>query len=333
MKRFLLRILSFFGIPIILLLAIYFITDPFKMLRPFSINYYDEINRDYISSELFLKNDPKVHYNSFIFGSSRCCGFNTYHWKHYLPDNSRQFLFQGWGESLTGIEQKIDYLDKNGNDIANAIVVFDIPGSFSKEQLSHDVLSIKHYRFSGQSKVAFQAYLFFGFIQKPSKWFTSIKDYLWPTKKEIAFDTLSNDWNKENKDIDINCQPERDSLKNCSDLTKIVLLKEIESVTDSNQEQSAPLLTDDLFEKLIHIKKVFDKHHTDYKIIISPAIYYTHQAINLEDLKKIENVFGEEKVFNYSGKNNITVDCYNFSDPNHFGLSVGWQIIEDIYRN
>ena len=333
MKRFLLRILSFFGIPIIILLAIYFITDPFKTLRPFSIYYYDETNRDYISSELFLKNNPKVNYNSFIFGSSRCCGFNTYHWKHYLPDNSRQFLFQGWGESLTGIEQKIDYIDKNGNDIANAIVVFDIPGSFSKKQLSHDVLSIKHYRFSGQTKFAFQAYLFFGFIQKPSKWFTSIKDYLWPNQTEIAIDTLSNDWNKENKDIDINIQPERDSLNKCSEISKGVLFKEIESVTDSNQTQSVPLLTEDLLEKLIHIKRVFDKHHTDYKIIISPAIYYTHQAINIEDLKKIECVFGKEKVFDYSGKNNITVDCYNFSDPNHFGLSVGWQIIEDIYHN
>ena len=103
MKKFLIRIISFVGIPIVVVLIVYLITDPFKTLRPFSFQYFDGTNRDYLSSELFLRNDSIYHYNSFIFGSSRCCGFNTYHWKHYLPIGARQYLFQAWGETLTGI--------------------------------------------------------------------------------------------------------------------------------------------------------------------------------------------------------------------------------------
>lgn len=332
MKKFLIRIVSFVGIPIVVLVAIYVITDPFKTLRPFSTSYFDNTNRDYLSSELFLKNNPIYHYNSFIFGSSACCGFNTYHWKHYLPLGASQFLFQAWGETLTGIEQKIEYVDKNGNSIDNAIVLFNIPGTFGKQQLPIEVLSIKHYRFSGQSKLAFQARLFEGFAQKPSKWFSSIKQYFNPCIEVFPADTISNDWGIGNRNLDISVQPPKDSLTSCSATVRSVFLKEIEGKTDLDLKENEPQITSTFLGQLKHIKAIFDKHHTDYKIVISPAYCYTHPKINVKDLEILQDIFGKERVFDYSGKNDITTDCYNYSDPNHFGLSVGWQIIEDIYN-
>lgn len=333
MKRFLVRILSFIGVPILVLLAVYLITDPFKTLRPFSFQYFDDTNRDYLSSELFLRNDSIYHYNSFIFGSSRCCGFNTYHWKHYLPAESRQFMFQAWGETLTGIEQKIDYIDNIGDKIENAIILFDIPGTFVKNQLQKSPVTIKHYKFSGQTKLAFQFCLFYQFSQKPSKWITSIKEYNNHLTKEFYADTISNDWGMKNRYMDINIQPEKDSLSNCSAKSRAVFMKQIEHKTDNDLQESKPLITDAFNKQLVHIKDIFVKHGTDYKIVISPAYCYTHPRINAKDLVILQEVFEKEKVFDYSGKNDITTDCYNFSDPEHFGLSVGWQIIEDIYNN
>ena len=332
MKKFLIRIISFVGIPIVVVLIVYLITDPFKTLRPFSFQYFDGTNRDYLSSELFLRNDSIYHYNSFIFGSSRCCGFNTYHWKHYLPIGARQYLFQAWGETLTGIEQKIDYLDKNGNSIDNALVLLDIPSTFNKVQLPKKVLSIKDYKFSGQSKLGFQSCLFWGFVQKPSKWFISIKQYLKPVPMEIFVDTVTNDWGSGNRYADISVQPQKDSLNSCTAKSKAVFLKQIEGKSDVDLRESRPLITQTFLNQLKHIKAVFDKHRTDYRIVISPAYCYTHPRINAEDLRILQEVFGKDKVFDYSGKNEITTDCYNFSDPNHFGLSVGWQIIEEIYN-
>jgi hypothetical protein len=308
------------------------ITDPFKTLHPFSFQYFDEANRDYLSSELYLRNNPIYHYNSFIFGSSRCCGFNTYHWKHYLPENTRQYLFQAWAESLTGIEQKIDYIDKNGNDIDNAIVMLDIPFSFSEEQLSQKVLFIKHYKFSKQSKLAFQAALFYGFAQKPSKWASSIKAYLHPVIAVFPADTISNDWGTRNRYAEFSVQPQKDSLSNCSATNKAAFLQQIDHFSDADLQVSEPLINEMFLRKLTHIKEVFDRHQTDYRIVISPGYCYTHPAINPKDLYLLREIFGDDKVFDYSGKNNITMDCYNFSDPNHFGLSVGWQIIEDMYN-
>jgi hypothetical protein len=241
-------------------------------------------------------------------------------------------MFQAWSESLTGIEQKIDYIDKSGNDISNAIVLLDIPGAFSEEQLPHEVLSIKHYKFSGQSKLGFQSCLFYGFAQKPSKWVSSIKQYLNPETKQFTADTISNDWLKNNKFVDISIQPEKDSLKNCSATTRMVFFKEIEGKTDNDLIVGQAIITDDFLKQLRHIRDVFEKHHTNYKIVLSPAYCYTSPKINSKDLVILQDVFGKENVFDYSGKNDITVDCYNFSDPGHFGLSAGWQIIEDIYN-
>lgn len=332
MKRYLIRILLFLGLPILVLLAVYYITDPFKTLRPFSLQYFDDTNRDYLSTELFLRNDSVYHYNSFIFGSSRCCGFNTYHWKHYLPEESRQFMFQAWGETLTGIEEKIDYIDNNGNEINNAFVLFDIPGTFVKDQLPKSVVKIKHYKFSGQSKLAYQSNLFYQFSQKPSKWVSSVIQYRNPIMVEFPVDSISNDWGPKSKLVDIYRQPQKDSLSNCTAKSKAVFLKQIEHKTDDDLQESEPLITEAFYAQLMHIKNVFDKHQTDYRIVVSPAYCYTHPSINPKDLAILQDIFGKDKVFNYSGKNDMTTDCYNFSDPNHFGSSVGWQIIEDIYN-
>ena len=332
MKKFLIRILSFVGIPIVIVLIVYLVTDPFKTLHPFSFQYFDVTNRDYISSELFLRNISKYQYDSYIFGSSRCGGFNSYHWKHYLPEGSTQFLFQSWSESITGIEQKIDYIDNHSDELNNALILLDIPGSFSKKQLPKEVLTIKHYRFSGQPKFEFQCCLFYGFIQKPSIWWSSVRRFIRHDIPVFQRDTLSNDWGTNNRYADIRIQPEKDSLCNYTPKAKTVFFKQIENKSDADLIESEPLITDSFLNQLRHIKAVFDKHHTDYRIVISPAYCYTHPRINAMDLMILQDIFGKDKVFDYSGKNEITIDYNNFTDPNHFGLCAGWKIIEEIYN-
>jgi len=333
MKRFFTRILMYAGIPVVILAFVYIVTDPFKMLYPFRLDYCDTPNRDYFSTELFCRNDTIFHYNSFIFGSSKCIGVNSYHWCHYLPEGSRQFVFQAWRETLTGIEQKIDFLDKNGNNIDNVLILFDVPlYSFAKEQLSKEVMFIKHYRLSGQSKFAFHACLFFGFIQKPSMWISSVKNWVRPKKTDFPSDGCSNDFQKRNREADITCQPPKDSLCGMSPAARETYLQTIAGKTDADLKECRSLINETMLQQLWSIKKTFDKHNTDYRIVITPAYCYTNNRINQDDFLKLQMVFGIDKVYDYSGKNDLTIDCYNFVDPGHFGLSVGWQIIEDIYN-
>lgn len=329
MKKFVKILIAFIGLPLILLAVLYLTTDPFKTLKPFSLEYFDNRNRDYLSSELFIYNNPRQHYDSFIFGSSRACGINSYHWRYYLPKGSNQFVFQSWSETLTGIEQKISYLDSQQIPINNAIILIDIPGSFVGRQAPIEAIKIKDYHISGQSFLSYQLLSFFNFIQKPSIWIQSVRDRK-EKHSDINFDTISNDWSAENKNRDISIPPIKDSLNNCSNLSRRVFVEEF--YNEQVVLASEPLLTIDLKEKLSHIKSIFEQHHTDYVVIVTPAPCYTNQAINPSDLQQLDETFGKERVFNYSGKNSLTVDPMNFSDPNHFSLYVGWQIIEEVYN-
>lgn len=329
MKRFVLTILLFIAIPLILLVGVYVWTDPFRCLHAFDINDIDITNREYLSTELFLRNDPTYHYNSFIFSSSRGGGMNTYQWKEHLPEGSRPYLFQAWSETVTGIELKLEYLSEHHIPVNNALILLDIPGSFKDEQLPHEALSLKHYIFTGQSKFGYNAVQFWNFIQKPSLWHQSVQKRLRGVRIACESDTITNDWDATNRD-NYSELPPQDSLKNCSEIGRKTFLEKVEHASHE-VEVSKPLISGQLETRLRHIRAILENNHTDYHIIITPAPCYTNPTINPKDLLVLQDVFGAERVHNYSGRNEMTEDYNNFSDPEHFGLRVGWLIIEDIY--
>ena len=333
MRKFIIRLFLFIFIPVSALALVYFVTDPYKTIRPFSLRYFDTTNRDYLSSELFLLNDPEQHYNSFMFGSSQVSGFNTYHWKSFLPEGSRQFLFQSWSETITGIDQKISFLDARGNDIKNALILLDIPSMFTSKQAPTAALSIKDPRISGQPRWIHQMILLYDFLQKPSQWIKAIRQSVRHTQASVSFDPLSNDWEKNNRDVDFSVPPPKDSLRNTSAISKAAFLKDNESYSDADLVVCSPVIDEGAISKLRHIKEVFDRHDTDYRIIIDPGYCYTTPATNPKDLEQLEHIFGKDKVFNFSGKNDLNSDYNNFSDPVHFGQYVGWHILETVYAS
>lgn len=317
MKSFLIKFLCFVGIPFVLLVMLYVISDPFKTLKKFSLTEFSTVNREYMSMELYLKNRNTLNYNSFIFGSSRAGGLNSYQWKSHLPDSSIQFLFQAWSESLTGIYQKISFLDNNGVSINNALILFDIPGSFSDDQEIKTALAVKHYTLSGKSKLYYQSILFYSFI-KPSKIFQTISELFNPPDNAIYFDTISNDLNSSNK-LAWDIKPKQDSALNKSSF----------NIRPSKEIFSERIINPEFESTLKKIRLIFDRQKTVYKIIITPA--YDQLHINNEDLIVLKRIFGEKNVYNYSGKNILTEDKYNFRDINHFDAVVGWKIINDLY--
>ena len=333
MGRFLKKISILLFVPLLLLLAVYFVTDPYKTLKPFSLTYFDTTNRDYLSSELFVLNYPEHQYNSYVFGSSRGCGINTYQWLTYLPEGSSQFLFQAWGETITGIDQKIAYIEEHHYPLENALILIDIPKTFSRPQLPHIAMAIKDPRFSHQPRWLFQATLFYDFIQKPSEWKKAVRNKIKGIRPAITFDTVSNDWEKGNKELDLSGPPKKECMRNLSRKAKEVFMRDYVDYPYAALPESVPVIDDSLQEIMDHIKRVFDRNETDYRIIVTPGYGYQYPAISDEDLRALQTVFGEENVFDYSRRKEITLDHDNFADPNHFGLNVGWQILEEVYHS
>lgn len=330
MKKFLIYISLIIAIPLIILVGIYLWTDPFRCIHPFDINDIDGVNREYLSTELFLRNNPNYHYNSFIFSSSRGMSLNTYQWKEYLPEGAQPFLFQAWSETITGVEQKIEYLKQQDIPMYNALILLDIPGSFDKNQLPMDAMTIKHYVFTGDSKFTYNVKQYANFIQSPSLWLRYINKAIRNEKIAFISDTITNDFYETNC-MDYVEPPLQDSLNFCSELTKRTFIEKVEHLTNPTVIESDQLITPAFEKQLQHIRRMLDKNGASYHIIITPVYCYTNPAINSEDLKMLQAIFGVERVHNYMGENEWTKDYNNFADPNHFGKRVGYMIIEDIY--
>lgn len=319
MKKFLIKTLLFFGIPLVLVLVIYWLSDPFKTNGKFDLADVNTLNREYLSTELYLKNEKKEKYDSFIFGSSRGCGINTYKWKAHLPEGSSQFLFQAWAETVTGILQKIKFLDRRDVAINNTIILLDIPASFSKVQEPTTAIALKHYALSGKSKLYFHTTLFVEFL-KPSEILKSLGEIFEKPVNKIDFDTISNDWNK-SSEFNWTIMPKQDSTLNKRKFGK----------RPKVEIASRRLISAEFETILRQIAAILKKHNTDYRIIVTPS--YNQLAINPIDLKLIQTIFSSEKVFDYSGKNWLTEDKFNFSDIHHFDEIVGWKMLEDVYKN
>ena len=330
MKRFLKCVGLFVGIPLLLLLGLYVWTDPFKCIHPFDVHDVDNTNREYLSTELFLRNEKSQQYNSFIFSSSRGCGMNAYRWKTYLPADAHPFIFQAWSETLTGIEMKMSYLDEHQVPLGHVLVMLDIPGAFKQEQLSHEAMTLKHFIFTGKSRVSYNAIQYFNFIQKPSLWVSSVRKRVKGSKTACHSDTITNDWNKRNKQSFAEI-PEQDSLKDCSEISRQTFFSKIEHRRNEGVVVSEPLISRSFEDQLCHIKAILARNKSDYYVILTPAYCYTNEAVHPNDLEKLKTIFGEERVYDFTGKNEMTDDYNNFTDPNHFGQRVGWMILETIY--
>src|SRR5436190_12980594 len=95
----LLIFLSIAFIPLLILLIGYIYYDPFRVIKEYK-NYSYSLpvphvipNRDFINTAIFISNEKKLNYNSFVFGSSRTCAFTAVAWKKHLNENDQILFF------------------------------------------------------------------------------------------------------------------------------------------------------------------------------------------------------------------------------------------------
>jgi hypothetical protein len=80
---------------------------------------------------------------------------------------------------------------------------------------------------------------------------------------------------------------------------------------------------------LKEIKEILVKHHTRYKIILSPI--YDEMKFSQEDLRVLKAIFGDH-VYDFTGENAITRSKYNWYETKHFRTFIGDSILNQIYR-
>jgi len=332
-KKFVSR-LSFFVllglVPIIIIGVDYVYSDPFKIIyKPYDINNELVLQRDLETTEKFLKNKNNYRYNSFIFGSSRSQALRPSIWKSKLRRDDLPFSFDSHGETIFGITNKIIFLDSIGIKIDNAIILLCRDLTFSGTSNNNQYLYISHPTISGESflyynLVLFERYMNIDFL---IKYFTyRITGKYKPFMKNVIKDNsiVSDSISNEIKMIEYDRKIFERGEKYYLEKKNIFYNRESERVDSETQ------INEKIFLMLKSIQKIFEKHKTNYKIVISPL--YEQVKYSSHDLKMLEELFGDS-LYDFSGRNTFTESFFNYYEESHFRPFIGDSIINVLYKN
>jgi hypothetical protein len=316
-------------LPLIVMLAVYLAFDPFEVVYRYKSHYNDpriNYNWDYNQTETLIRNYADRKYDSFIFGSSRSIAFLTEDWSRFIG-SSRTLHFAAMNESLYGVHRKVLFLSKERMPIRNALVILDTQ-LMSMYANSTGHLFIKHPEVSGESPLTFHLTFFRAFMDIP--YFIGYLDYKLTGKvrpvfqkkfgESLRYDPVTGDkiQDKLEKSIAENSEKyykERSSVFYPRDVSKPV--------------HAAPVLQDIQVGMLREMRKVFDDNRTDYRIVISPN--YDQKYLSRVDLARLQEIFGADRVYDYSGINRFTRDIHNYYEDSHYRPLVARQILAEIY--
>ena len=333
--KFLFKI-SLITFPFICLFLIYIFLDPFKVIRNYETFYqsgypsYVTLDVDYVSTQTFINNNPKYNYNAFIFGNSRSRFFEIDTWKKYIhTDNC--FHFDASDETLLGISRKLKFLNKNHVPINHALIILDYSTLIqTDEKKGH--LFINHPALSEQNLFLFQLEFFKSFLAPDFlrayldfKFNNKVKDYM---KNDFLLNDAPIDYNNKYNEMRFS-NFEEIIKRNPSEFYNKNKMKVFYS-RDTIQKYSPEVIKNLQLIMLNEMSEIFKLNKTNFKIIINPL--YDQLKLNLKDIETLNNVFGRENVFDFSGINEITKDFQNYYDNSHFRPHVADSIMINIYQ-
>lgn len=313
------------AIPFLLLMMVYAICDPFKTIHP-QVPFYPEegyrgveLNSQYVTLKTYEQLYPTENYDSYIFGNSRSEHFKIEDWQKHIEANTHCYHFNSSAESLYTMMRKMQYIDSKGQRIKNALISLDTDMFIQKEsmQMLPPELSDNNYFrlnidcFTKFLNVKFiYAYFYHRFTGNISMatWEVMKDDYIYYNYKtnEIAY------------------RIDEQALQN--DTVRLRRFREA-ARPDSVSFQE---LDDIQRDRLITMSDILKKHHTNYKIVINPL--WNKIKINPEDLSFLKKTFGADKIYDFSGVNEITTDVNNYFEWSHFRPEVARKIMQVVYE-
>ncbi len=316
-------------LPVIVMLAVYLVYDPFEVIYTYKIHSVDpriNYNWDYNVTETLIRNYGERRYDSFIFGNSRSLAFRCSDWQQYL-DSPRTLHYAAAAESLFGIYKKFIYLSAHNMPIRNCLVVLD-PSVLSVTWNGSGLLYLKHPQLSGESLVDFHLTFFRAFMDH--SFFLGYVGYKTTGKVPKVFkhkfaerqftdpvtcDKIMVVWEK--------------ALAENSD-KYYANLKGLFYPRDETRKSYHPAVIKNVqLRYLNEIKQILAANGTNYKIILSPN--YDQKYIDRADLAKLKDIFGADHVYDYSGINDFTRDFHNYYETSHFRPPIARRIMAEVY--
>jgi hypothetical protein len=336
LEKFTVRSLLFLA-PFLALAAPFLAFDPFRILYRYD-DYYDQhgephvnLNRDYVSTELYLANREREEYDAFVFGNSRSSAFLCGDWAAHL-DAARPFHFDAYGESLAGIWGKVRLIDELEGSLRYALLLLDRETLETTVHRGH--LFIKHPAVSDNSwwdfyKTSAKAYLSDLFFLKYAylRLFGQSRGYMAGSADNPFIDDIMVEFTPGTNDLYLRHLDEQ--IRDDPDAYYREHADQFQPRDLAGRETPGPVIGDAQLKQLRDIATIFRKHGTESAVVISPL--YDQLPFDPEDLALLRAIFGPEQVYDYSGVNAITADLHSYFEPSHYRPNVARRILDEIY--
>jgi len=326
MKRFITYFLLFM-LPFGILLLYYVIADPFYVVWRFRTQPAIESNIGSCNDALrgiqwMNMHEDSLHYNSFIEGSSRSDFYYVDEWKKYIGDSAVCFHFNQSGDNLQGTLERVRYLYNRFERIDNILFIMD------REYLQ-DMSQNKGHLFRNPWQVT-DEWDFFAFHWEFIKAFLSI-DYqknMFASSENVPalachYDSRWNEDYKEGAEELLNSGQYEEYYGRFTDFYALY-------DRDTFEHVSPAVVKGRQIDALEEIACLLKGGNTDYRVVISPL--YNQEKLNPEDLAILKQIFGEDKIFDFSGINEYTSDKTNYYKTSHYRPRVCNDILKKIYQ-
>ncbi|WP_375238839.1 hypothetical protein [Aurantibacter sp.] len=327
MKRFIKK-LSLFILPFIIIIIVIQFFDFFKIYADYPDYFKNNRiskNRTVIATKTFFKYKDSIPYNTFTFGNSRAQAYKNSSLIKHFGKKTKPFHFDSDGESLYGIYKKIEFLSLNKANLTNVIIILDASTlSVTKQRNAYNYINPPEFKDVSQFK------FYSTFIQASSniKLITALADYnIFKTKRDYINKCI----------LTVKYFDHYDPFTlDCSYNNEIALKKDsiLYYKKDFSKRKSyiKPYIEPtkkhtDLFQK---INRILKTNKSNYTIIVSPL--YNQNPINKEYLTLLNDIFGFENVFDFSGKNQFTEHVGHYYEWSHYKPFLAEQLLDSIYK-
>lgn len=335
------RQLFLLSLPILCIVVSFFVFDPYGFFLPLEqkSTALIPVSDDYIAVERYLQNTPQQHYNSFTFGNSKTLAFLTSDWCNYIQP-CRPFKFGVPGECIFNIYNKLKLIDAHGDSIKHVLILLDnkLFLNFKNTQKFFQGPAYIHHPYSmdGTWMEFYSAYLKFYFadfaFMKVAKYKLSgsyTQDMESIFKKPIS---------SENKNNELTYLPLSNEVINTA--AEALLTKDSTAYFNANKskfvnrssaqtENTNWKIKEEDLEFLKEIQTLFKKHHTKYTFILGPN--YDQIPFPITEKIKLQQLFGDENIYDFTGVNSITNAISNYYEQSHYRITVGKQLLQKIY--
>ena len=329
MKSFIYRIFVMFIIPLLLILLLIVLWDPFKIYFNYSHQNEENIsvNREYNCLKLLENNTDTI--SNFIVGNSRSLAFRTENWSDKINVNPKTcFHYDASGMGLYRLTNSIEYLSSHYK-INNLLIIMDV-GMFSEVENPKNIFGIQPPRVSHINKLSY----FLIFIKASlDPIFIASKVVYYITNKYFDFMKYYIPTNKyksrylKNGDIIFSYDQaiKLDSINYYQNIPKMYELYN----RDNIQFISEKVIFDTQIQHLHKLQKTLIQNKINYKIVISPL--YNQIKLNRSDLEYLYRLLGQSNIYDFSGINVLTSNITNYYESSHFKPYVANKIMDSIY--